>query len=55
MLLRLQRRDWECQGGVDTELGLGRRQMFQDREVREGILLGVEPGERVPVPSPIFY
>lgn len=40
-LLRLRRRDWKCQGGLGTDLGLGRRQIFQDGEMREGILLGV--------------
>lgn len=39
VLIRLRRRDWECQGGFGTELGLGRRWMFQGEGMREGIFL----------------
>lgn len=36
--------EWECQGVLGTELGLGKGQMFRDGEMREGIVLGVGPG-----------
>lgn len=36
--------EWECQGVLGAELGLGKRQNFGDGEMREGIVLGVGPG-----------
>lgn len=39
--IKTSEEDWECQGGFDTKLGLGRRQMFQDQEMREELTRGV--------------